>query len=94
MQSRARLAAEVINRFEPLYCDFLKNGITPKFLQTYREYCVNIGRQVTAYCRGEAVVGTAENVTENGGLEIRTESGELIAFSSGEVSVRGMLGYC
>lgn len=93
-QARAQLAAEVLNRFEPLYREFVSRGVTREFLQTYRDCCVTLGRQVTAYYRDGAITGTAENVTEKGELEIRTEQGELIAFSSGEVSVRGMLGYC
>lgn len=94
MQVREQLAAEVLNRFEPMYRDFVRRGVTREFLQTYCDCCVTLGRQVTAHYRGEAIVGTAESVTEKGELTVRTEQGELIAFSAGEVSVRGMLGYC
>lgn len=93
-QARAPLAAEVMNCLEPLYQEFAVHGITPAFLQAYRSHCVTIHQQVTASCRGETIAGVAEDITEKGELVVRTMQGESITLSSGEVSVRGMLGYC
>ena len=91
-QPRARLAAEVMNCFEKYYVPFLTDGVTDSFLEEYKSCCVTLGRDIRAIQRGEVLIGTAEDITERGELLIRSK-GEMLTLSSGEVSVRGLLGY-
>lgn len=91
-QSRARLAAEVMNCLEPYYMQFLQEGVTESFLKEYKSFCVTLGREIKAIQRGETLVGVAQNVTAKGELEVLTPKGAVV-LSSGEVSVRGLLGY-
>lgn len=91
-QPRARLAAEVMNYLEKYYVGFLENGVTESFLNEYKSLCVTIGREIRATLRGEVLTGVAADITEKGELAVRTENG-MVVLSSGEVSVRGLLGY-
>ena len=51
------------------------------------------GRAVRVLRPGQVRTGTAEAVNEDFALLVRWDNGEQEALSSGEVSVRGLLGY-
>ena len=61
--------------------------------QAYRALCVTAGRAVRVLRPGQVRTGTAEAVNEDFALLVRWDNGEQEALSSGEVSVRGLLGY-
>ncbi len=90
---RARLAAEILNELEPL-TDALPD--TAGFFGEYRRRCALLGRKVAVFAPGGLETGEilAEGVAEDidGGfrLLVRLPDGGLRAFSSGEVSVRGL----
>ena len=93
---------EVHTRYE----DFLINPLG--FLPEYRANCVTLGREVkiesgpvregptaataavTARC---AATGTATGISDSGDLLVRLDDGTTHICRSGEVSVRGILGY-
>lgn len=60
-------------------------------LSQYRKDCVTLGQTVKLMGTGQ--IGTALDVTDDGGLVITLPDGTQTTVSSGEVSVRGMYGY-
>ena len=88
---RAALAAAILSALDDNYRRF--PGDKAAFLERYRAGCLTVGRQVRLV-RGETEeTGFAEGVDEDFALVVRLDDGSRKAVSSGEVSVRGMLGY-
>jgi BirA family biotin operon repressor/biotin-[acetyl-CoA-carboxylase] ligase len=72
--------------------DLLENNL-PAFMEAYRRACVTLGSQVQVIGREESFTGTAEDLDETGALLVRDETRALRRVLSGDVSVRGMMGY-
>ena len=88
---RAALAAAILTALDDNYRRF--PGDKAAFLERYRAGCLTGGQQVRLV-RGETEeTGFAEGVDEDFALVVRLDDGSRKAVSSGEVSVRGMLGY-
>ena len=64
-------------------------GILPGYL----ERSVTIGSRVRVVGAAEEFVGTAERIDELGALLVRDDAGTLRQVLSGDVSVRGVMGY-
>lgn len=65
------------------------------FAEIYGEYkarCITLGKQVRIISNGEQRVAFAEDIADSGYLICRDENG-VFEVNSGEVSVRGLLGY-
>ena len=62
------------------------------FIPEYRTNCATLGRTVRIES-GTQEEGTAADITNTGDLLVRRTDGTTITCTSGEVSVRGMLGY-
>lgn len=88
---RENIICNFINEFEPLYKIFLEKGIE-SVMDIYRDLCVTIGRDVTVIYPNRSFDAKAVDVDNDGNLIVEI-NGERKAVSSGEVSVRGMLGY-
>lgn len=83
-----------INKFTAdLLLTFEKYLNNANMIEKYRKYCVNIGRTVKIADGGNEYTAEAVDIGENGNLIIKTKSG-YAAVNSGEVSVRGIYGYC
>lgn len=90
---RGKLAAELLNALDRVYCDWLAGQRQP-YLDQYRRDCLTIGREVKVLrANGEEIVATAVAVDDQFGLVIRHPDGREETVSSGEVSVRGLYGY-
>lgn len=59
----------------------------------YRRQCCTIGSRVHVLGVTEEFTGTAEDVDAAGALLVRTDDGQLRTVYSGDVSVRGVMGY-
>ena len=88
---RSQLAAEVLSALDDLYRAFPAQKAD--YLARYRALCVTAGRAVRVLRPGQVRTGTAEAVNEDFALLVRWDNGEQEALFSGEVSVRGLLGY-
>lgn len=88
---REEIAKAVLSEFFILYDEFTKNGFDA-FREEYIEKCVTLGREVTVICGNDKKIAKAYDITDKGELCIETEKGREI-INSGEVSVRGLLGY-
>jgi len=86
-----RLFIDIIERFENYYTRFIKEGFAP-FRNEYKQKCITLNSDVTAVIKDKTISGTATDISENGELIISHDN-KIITVSSGEVSVRGVLGY-
>ena len=89
--NRAEIIKRVMEEFEPLYNEYLKNRLK-NIIPEYKSVCVNMGKRVSVIHGESQTIGTAVDMTENGHLVVDTDEGR-ITVSSGEVSVRGIYGY-
>lgn len=92
-QLRARLAAEVLKKFEGYYKLFVESGNLSGMQERYNRLLVNRGREVRVLEPGHEYDGQAIGINETGELLIRIENGKIRKVYAGEVSVRGVYGY-
>lgn len=88
---RAELAAALLDALDRLNRDFPRQWEC--WLERYRADCITVGRQIKVLRGREERVGTAVGVDDTFALVVRWADGSEEALSSGEVSVRGLLGY-
>ena len=62
-------------------------------VDTYNQRLVNMDRRVMIEERGHQYEGTARGIDAEGGLLVERDDGTTTSVISGEVSVRGILGY-
>lgn len=89
--NREKLFAEILNEFEKLYDEFLKNGLNT-VIDEYKNRCVTWKSEVTVSYENKSVKGICSDITADGNIVVDTANGS-IAVNSGEVSVRGVYGY-
>lgn len=65
----------------------------PGIQEAYRRRCCTLGSRVHVIGTEIDFIGTAEDIDETGALLVRDESGVLQRVLSGDVSVRGVMGY-
>ncbi len=71
----------------------LENEGFERFLPLYAARSVTLGNRVRVEGARETFTGTAESIDDSGALRVRTDAGELKPVLSGDVSVRGVMGY-
>ena len=87
---RAELAGQILAALDDLYAAFPAGKAD--YLSDYRARCVTTGREVLLL-RGDAQVPAfAEAVDDDFGLVVRCPDGRRETVTSGEVSVRGLMG--
>ena len=64
----------------------------PALLEEYRALSITIGAEIVA-SGGSDVRGTAIDINENGELLVRDAAGDVHVLRTGDVSVRGVMGY-
>lgn len=92
--NRARLTARVWEFFEEDYEKFLEAQSLAPLRDIYESGLVNKGRLVRVLDPKNPFTGTAEGITDFGELIVRPQDGgEDRLVRTGEVSVRGVMGY-
>jgi len=89
---RARLAVELIRRLDGVFSASGWQEGDPAILSELRRLSCTLGRPVVVSSPKGDAQGTAEDIAPDGSLLVRFSDG-VRAVSSGEVSVRGLLGY-
>lgn len=89
---RGALLDAILLQLEKYYALFTQKGIKA-ILEEYAPLCITLGREVSAVLRDQTVTGIAKAVAPDGSLLLDTPQGEM-RLLAGEVSVRGLLGYC
>ncbi len=88
---RTQLTKAVLEEFWQLYDRYTAEGFS-SLRREYIKKCATLSREVVLIRDGEELVAKAIDISENGGL-IVNHNGRRLEVSSGEVSVRGLLGY-
>jgi BirA family biotin operon repressor/biotin-[acetyl-CoA-carboxylase] ligase len=83
--SRPALLAAVLNRLEPLYLGWLKDGSLAGLLGSFERHSALTGRRVEAENRAGVVRGTARGITPTGELLVETAGGEVLRLFAGDV---------
>ena len=88
---RAAVAAALMQELDILRREALEQ---PRlWLESYREKCLTVGRDVQVIAGGAVRSARALAVDEGYGLTVRYEDGSVKTVRAGEVSVRGLYGY-
>jgi len=85
------MAVGILSEFEKIYDEYKERGAN-SFIDEYCGLCVTLGRPVRAVFDDGAVDGLASSIDPDGSLVIDTAGGR-VKVNSGEVSVRGIMGY-
>lgn len=89
---RSALAAAMICQLEIMSRSLLTQKAA--IMEQYRRCCVTLGREITVIQAGNATPATAVGLDDDGALLVRYADGSCGQVSTGEVSVRGLFGYC
>lgn len=81
---RNRLAAEVLNRFMPLYTHLADKA----YLAEYRARSCVVGKPVLVVQNGVSTPAVATGIDDDLHLLVQYENGEKAALSTGEISIR------
>ncbi|KNZ42543.1 biotin--[acetyl-CoA-carboxylase] ligase [Acetobacterium bakii] len=84
--TRNRLAAEIINAVLEL-CNDLGNR---DFLKEYKAHSMVLGHEISVCQHNSWLPARAIDISEDGGLIIENEAGQLQTLNSGEISIRRM----
>lgn len=84
--TRNRLAAEIINKVLEL-CEDLENR---DFLAEYKQHSMVLGHKIKVHHQNNWSFARAIDISDDGGLVIENEAGELETLNSGEISIRRM----
>ena len=82
--SRETLFRTLLQELDSLYFD-IKKGISP--IQEWRESLNTLSEKVSVARGGSKIEGIAEDVDNLGNLIIRTDDGNLVTLTSGDVTL-------
>ena len=89
---RSELIAAILLKFEEIY-DKVKCGDFEYVISEWRKYSVTLGKEVSIIYKNQQFRGVAQDITKDGKLIVKCEDGTVKEVFSGEVSIRGLLGY-
>lgn len=87
----SKLAASLISALERMRRQLLTGQAAT--MDAYRRSCVTLGKQVRIISPAETDTGIAEQVNDDGSLQVLFAGGQRKNVNSGEVSVRGLWDY-
>lgn len=90
---RKNLIAKILNNFEFLYEDFIKDGSIKKSIEISNNNSILIGKEIKIISGKDTTVAKALSIDEDGALIVEYLDGTISKIISGEVSVRGLRGY-
>ena len=85
--SRNALTAALIDELLPMMANFDQQGLA-YYLEEWRGYDVMLNQNVRLYQGNQQITGIVQGIDDNGLLLLKTETGKIQAFASGEVSFR------
>lgn len=89
---RKKLLASILNNFEKFYSIFLRFGFN-SVRDMCKKYSITIGRDVIIKANNIEYTGYAVDIDNDGNLIVETKNYGVKKVLSGDVSVRGLLGY-
>lgn len=85
---RSSIAAKIMNNFEILYHEFVKNNNFKKSLDVCRKKSNVIGKNINLIKNKDITAAKAIDIGNDGELIVQYENGEIDSIISGEISVR------
>lgn len=86
---RPELLRRILQHMDALYLD-LKRGRSP--IAEWRRWLDILGQRVTVTHHGATNTGLAEDIDEHGNLLLRTDAGELLTLTAGDITLRAATG--
>ena len=86
---RPELLRRILQHMDALYLD-LKRGRSP--IAEWRRWLDTLGQRVTVTHHGATNTGLAEDIDEHGNLLLRTDAGELLTLTAGDITLRAATG--
>ena len=86
---RAELLRRILQHMDALYLD-LRRGRSP--IPEWRRWLDTLGQRVTVTHHGSIATGMAEDIDEHGNLLLRTDAGELLTLTAGDITLRAAEG--
>jgi len=90
--SRSRIIRRILLELEDVY-NKINDGLTSEIMEEWKKYSATLGRMVRICGRNCEHTGVARDVTLKGRLVVDCTDGITREVVSGEVSVRGLMGY-
>lgn len=84
---RNRLTAILIQRLERMFLEFASTGLAG-FLARWQQAHLYHGRNVRILRGDDELEGVVTGIDETGAIQVRDASGQILAFHSGEISLR------
>ena len=81
-----------LDNFEALYDAWLRDGFAP-VLDLCRRRSATLTKPIRALCPDGEHIGRAIDFDPSGALIIKTDAGEIMTLTAGDVSVRGLMDY-
>lgn len=89
--SRVKLCKSLIEELDTLFSDL--DGHYSECLELYRRDCINIGKRIKVMKAEEGIEAEALSIEDDFSLRVRYHDGKEESIKSGEVSIRGIMGY-
>lgn len=89
---RSDIIKKLLYELEQIY-NKIKKGAIKDIIDEWKLYSVTLGKQVRVMYKNDTYTGTAMDIREDGRLVVKCDDGCTRDVFSGEVSVRGILGY-
>ena len=89
---RSDIIKKLLYELEKIY-NKIKKGAVKDIIDDWKKYSATLGKQVRVMYKNDTYTGTALDIREDGRLVVQCDDGYTRDVYSGEVSVRGILGY-
>jgi BirA family biotin operon repressor/biotin-[acetyl-CoA-carboxylase] ligase len=89
---RSSIIQKILLELEIRYNKILERD-NQSIINEWKKYSVTIGRESKFLSKDIWYTGIAEDITEDGKLVVKRPDGVIAELVSGEISVRGLLGY-
>ncbi len=86
---RAELLRRILQHMDALYLD-IRRGRSP--IPEWRRWLDTLGQRVTVTHHGSSDTGLAEDIDDHGNLLLRTDAGELLTLTAGDITLRAAQG--
>jgi biotin-[acetyl-CoA-carboxylase] ligase BirA-like protein len=86
---RSELLRRILQHMDALYLD-VRRGRSP--IPEWRRWLDTLGQRVTVTHHGTSNVGLAEDIDDLGNLMLRTDEGELLTLTAGDITLRAAQG--
>lgn len=90
--SKDKLFESVLEEMDKLYMLLLSVGCDG-ILSEWKHYSATLGNEIVIKSENEEISGVAEGITVDGRLTVLLKNGTRLNIHSGEVSIRGLMGY-